>query len=234
VLGCYRSADIFILDVVEDQLEPVESVTAAHEMLHVVYARLNDDEKSRLAVLLDAQFAVVANNRILDEIDGYRQDPNSDLYNEMHSIFGTELNTLIPELQDHYQDYFSDRSKVIAESDAYELVFAELEAEIEGYDSQLAILEVQIIDLENEIDDLSQQIVNGRETLSRLEAQQEIAQYNQYVPVFNSIVNLHNAQVGVLEKAIADYNEIVKVRNDNVGAKNNLINSLDSSVQTIQ
>ena len=234
VLGCYKSADIFILDVDEDELEPVEPVTAAHEMLHVHYARISIDEERQLEELLDRQLELVTNQRVLDEIDGYKKDPNADLYNEMHSIFGTELAELIPELEEHYAQFFDDRSLVVAESDTYEAVFIALEDQIEEFDAQLASLGERIDTLESEIDNLNGQITSDRARLQSLLDSNQIEQYNASVPGFNSLVNSHNSKVEQVKTLIAQFNEIVEERNDNVAAKNNLIKSLDSDLQTIE
>lgn len=233
VLGCYRSADIFILDVTEAQLEPVEPVTAAHEMLHVVYSRLNPAEITYLEGLLEAQLGQVKNERIIQEIEGYKKDPNSDLYNEMHSIFGTELGDLSPELEAHYAKYFSDRSLVLEQSTQYEAVFEQLESQIKEYDTQLSSLNTEIKALELEISDLSQQISNERTRLDQLLANDQVEQYNAAVPGFNSDVNLHNSLVEKVEQLVVEYNQIVAERNTNVAAKNNLIKSLDSNVEAI-
>ncbi len=234
VLGCYRSADIFILDVTDNQLEPVEPVTAAHEMLHVVYSRLSGDEEVALKVLLDEQFELVTNQRIIDEIDGYRDDPGADIHNEMHSIFGTELEDILPALEDHYRPYFEDRSLVLDESSQYEKVFVELEEEIEKFDAQLSKLGAEITTLESEIDSLSGQIASDRARLERLLEANNVTAYNASVPGFNQLVNTHNAKVESVKSKIGQYNDIVSKRNENVAAKNNLIKSLDSNVETIE
>ncbi len=234
VLGCYRSADIYILDVTEDQLEPVEPVTAAHEMLHVVFGRLNEGEEDRMQDLLEEQFDQVTNPRIVEEVDGYRSDPDADLYNEMHSIFGTELGPLIPELEDHYSTYFDDRSLVLAESSAYEKVFQELEQEITAFDSQLKTLGEQIDKLEKDIESLSGRITSERARLESLLASNSVSAYNAAVPGFNALVSSHNSKVESVKDKIDTYNEIVAKRNANVAAKNNLIKSLDSSVEAIE
>ena len=234
VLGCYKSSDIFILDVTDEQLESVEPVTAAHEMLHVVYARLNQGEIDELRELLDRQFELITNERIISEIDGYRNDPGADLHNEMHSIFGTEQDELIPELEEIYAPYFDDRSLVIAESKAYEKVFTELEDEIEAFDAELATLRTEINTLEEDIANLNTQINTDRARLEALLESGNVPAYNAAVPGFNSTVNSHNAKVEQVKQKIKEYNEIVAERNANVAAKNNLIKSLDSNVQTIE
>lgn len=233
VLGCYNGADIYVLDVTEEELEPVEVVTAAHEMLHVVYSRLNTDEINQLKRHLDRQLELIDNKRVLSEIDGYRKDSNSDIYNEMHSIFGTEIGELIPELESHYAKFFDDRSLVLEKSQAYEQVFVELEEEISAYDRQLAGLGRQIDSLELEATISASQIDSQKNRLSQYEQSGDLDLYNQLVPSYNALVIKHNSTVEKLKSLISEYNSLVELRNQNTAARNNLIKSLDSDIEAV-
>ncbi len=233
VLGCYKGTDIFILNVTDPKLVSVETVTAAHEMLHVVYSRLTQSEKNSLDALLDEQYMNVDNKRIIDEIEGYKKDPKSDIHNEMHSIFGTELANLSSPLEEHYSRYFTDRSKVLASSSKYEKVFNELEDQIAGFDKQLSILSQQINSYETQITTLANQITSQRAQLNVYENNNQIAEYNALVPQFNDLVNQHNTRVELYKQVIDKYNSIVVKRNKVGVAKNDLIKSLDSSLEAI-
>jgi chromosome segregation ATPase len=46
--------------------------------------------------------------------------------NELHSIFGTEVASLSPELEAHYAKFFSDRSKVVDLNASFEAVFDQI------------------------------------------------------------------------------------------------------------
>ena len=233
VLGCYNGRNIYILDVQEDRLEPVEPVTAAHEMLHAAYQRLSQAERDELADLFQQQAEAGTSARIEQEIESYRSNPGTDLNNEIHSIYGTEYPSLIPELEDYYAQYFDDRQKVLAQSAEYEKVFNELEQFIVEYDIQLADIKTQIDTLENEVVSLAAQIDRGREDLEALRAAGSINQYNAQVPGFNATVQLHNAKIAEVKSLITRYNQVVVERNEYVIESNDLKKSLDSDFESI-
>jgi len=103
VLGCYNRDLTYILDVSEQSLERVEDVTAVHELLHAVWARLDTEGKEELADRLTTVFEQTNDERLIELIQSYRaSDTGEDpLYiaNELHSILGTEVSELAdPEL----------------------------------------------------------------------------------------------------------------------------------------
>jgi hypothetical protein len=128
ILGCYTGQRIYIYNITDARLPGVRQVTAAHEMLHAAYDRLGKSEKERIDAYIDAQAQKITDPRILNLIDMYRKSEPGELHNEMHSIFGTEVKELSPELEEHYKEFFTDRSKVVWFSEQYEKVFNELKA----------------------------------------------------------------------------------------------------------
>src|SRR3989344_8252533 len=58
VLGCYHNdqSGIFIYDIKEEKLNGIKEVTAAHEMLHAQYERLNDKDKKNVEGLIQKFF----------------------------------------------------------------------------------------------------------------------------------------------------------------------------------
>lgn len=128
VIGCYTGPDkrIYIYNVTDSQLEGVKETTTAHEMLHAAYDRLSQNEKERIDALLIAQKATITDERILKLIAEYQKTEPDEVINELHSIFGTEIRDLSPELEAYYAKYFSDRSKVVTLKEKYEQVFTDL------------------------------------------------------------------------------------------------------------
>lgn len=162
VLGCYSARRIYIFDVTDERLQGVKEVTAAHEMLHAVYDRLSAQQQSKLDRLLEDQLKKVSDPKIKELIALYdRVEPGARL-NEIHSIFGTQVNDLSPELEAHYKTYLTDRKHVVGLSERYEGVFRDIEkkqtaivnelnqladttsAEIEAYNSAATQLAGQI------------------------------------------------------------------------------------------
>lgn len=128
VIGCYTGADkrIYIYNVTDAQLDGVKETTTAHEMLHAAYDRLSASDRTYVDGLLTAEKAKITDTRILSLIKEYEKSEPDEVVNELHSIFGTEVRDLSPELETYYARYFSDRLKVVALKEKYEKVFTDL------------------------------------------------------------------------------------------------------------
>ena len=130
VIGCYTGPDrrIYIYNVTDSDLDGVRETTTAHEMLHAAYDRLTVGDKKYVDGLLVQQEANITDERILNLIKEYQQSEPDQVVNELHSIFGTEVRNLSPELEAYYKRYFSDRSEIVTLKEKYEKVFTDLAA----------------------------------------------------------------------------------------------------------
>ncbi|PPF80746.1 hypothetical protein C5B96_10695 [Subtercola sp. Z020] len=127
LLGCYTGSSIHVFNVSDARLSGIRGVTAAHEMLHAVYARLSDSDRSDLDRALEAQYETVKDDPDLAaRMLSYATTEPGERDNELHSIFGTEVASLSPELEAHYAKYFGDRSKVVALNTSFEAVFDQI------------------------------------------------------------------------------------------------------------
>lgn len=141
ILGCYNGRNIYIYNVTNEKLDGIKEVTAAHEMLHAAYARMSDGEKKSVDKLLEAEYAKLKNNKeFAERFAFYDRTEPGERDNELHSVIGTEVSAVSPELEAHYRNYFSNRSKVLALHDKYASVFAELQAEGDELSKQLTAL----------------------------------------------------------------------------------------------
>jgi hypothetical protein len=130
ILGCYAANRIYIFDITDDRLDGIETVTAAHELLHAEYDRLPESEQKRLEPLLEAAYAGVSNNKNLAaRMEYYAKTQPGQSINELHSIVGTEFAEISPELERHYAQYFNDRQALVALHDKVDGVFKSLSAE---------------------------------------------------------------------------------------------------------
>ena len=120
-------------------------------MLHAGYARLSGRERDRVDDLLNQQMEQINDSRIEELVELYRNDDPSSLENEMHSIFGTEVAELIPELEEYYSQYFDDRAQIVAISKSYEQVFVDINKKIEALEKDISALKNQIAQLETSI-----------------------------------------------------------------------------------
>ncbi|MDX1765754.1 MAG: hypothetical protein R3313_02255 [Candidatus Saccharimonadales bacterium] len=233
VLGCYAAQRIYIYDVNNDQVDGIEEVTAAHEMLHAAYERLSTRERDRINDLLEQTFLELNDQRLNETIAEYEDADPSSVPNELHSILATEHRDLPAELEKHYSQFFNDRQKVVEISEAYEKVFEDLEAKIEKYDKQLEDLKLQITNLEFALETQSRNIENESNRLDSLLNNNQIAAYNAAVPSYNLQVNEYNSQIDDYQTLVDRHNDIVEKRNDIALEQNELVQSLDSKFMPI-
>jgi len=145
ILGCYSNYRIFIYDVTDPQLDGIREVTAAHEMLHAAYIRMNNDDKSKVDTLLEVEYKKLENNKnFMERMDFYARTEPGQRYNELHSVIGTEVAEVNSELETYYDKYFSDRQKVVELNIKYSSVFQKLESRANELSEQLSTLESDI------------------------------------------------------------------------------------------
>lgn len=177
VLGCFTGSRIYVFDVEDAQLNGVKEVTAAHEMLHAAYIRLSSGERERVDKLIQKQLDTKTTPQVKELITIYNRVEPGELLNEMHSILATEQGELLPELNDYFKQYFTDRQKVVALASGYQSVFDKLKGQQEA--------------LSLELDKLATSINSGT------------AQLNADIQTFNSRVSQFNdlAESGTLSES---------------------------------
>lgn len=231
VLGCYHGnrLGIHLYDITDERLYGVEQVTAAHEMLHQAYDRLSQSERQRIDGLLqDFYDNGLQEQSVREKIALYENDEGHDLVNEMHSIFGTEVAELPEELEQYYQQYFDDRSKVIAFHKQSRAAFEEFRQKITDYDNQLANLQQQIDSNETSLSSMLTELESERARLDQLLANEQIEQYNSGVPGFNAQVNAYNGLLNNTQGLVEQYNQLVEERNKVAVQASGLNAALDS------
>lgn len=127
VLGCYSGRTIHIYDISDIRLKGIKEVTSAHEMLHAAYDRLSFAERKRVDNLISVQLQMTNNQKVQKRIALYDQSNALERANELHSMLGTEVRALSPELEQYYGKYFSNRAALVTMSEHYELIFDEIE-----------------------------------------------------------------------------------------------------------
>lgn len=230
VLGCYiHNQGIYLFDITDERLAGVEQVTAAHEMLHAAYARLDDDERADIDAMLLAAFeSLKSNTRLVETVELYRKRDPSVVPNELHSILATEIRTLPAGLEAYYKRYFTDRQKVVSFSEQYEQAFTERRNAVRAYDEQLADLKAQIDSLQASLNQTNQELNAQRNQMNSLRASGQTQAYNEQVPSYNAKVNQYNRDIDRLEALIVRYNDIVQKRNDIVAEEAELVEAIDS------
>ncbi len=140
VLGCYANSNIYIYNIEEDELEGIRELTAAHELLHAVYARMDEKEKEGFRSILDQVYD--ENEDILKrDLDTYDA---AERFEEMYVRVGTEVADLPAELERHYSEIFKDQDKIVRFYNQYIKVFRKIESDMEALKQEMAELEAGI------------------------------------------------------------------------------------------
>lgn len=216
VLGCYKGGDhgIYLYNVTDKRLSGVIETTAAHEMLHAGYARLTSKERNHINTLLESYYKTgLTDERIKSTIDAYKISEPTEIDNEMHSIFATEVKNLPSELETYYKQYFSDRASVVAMTERYQAEFTSRRDQAEAYDQQLATLKPIVDANQTEIKRQYALIEKMSTQLDSLKNAHKLDEYNQLVDTYNAHVRTYNALLARTQSQIDEYNTIVEKRN---------------------
>lgn len=233
VLGCYVRQSIYVYDVNDPRLPGVKEVTAAHEMLHAAYDRLDKTTKSRINNLLQTEVDKRKDDTDLQEVIGlYQQTEPGELLNEMHSILATEYSGLSPDLESYYKQYFTDRNKVVSYAQSYKRVFQESKARVENYQKQLDALKEQI-DTHNS--QLATEYAAIQAESLRLDSlrHSDTTAYNQQVPVYNARVTAYNNHIKTTQALVRQYNDIIPKLKNEAALQADLNKSLDSNYKPV-
>jgi hypothetical protein len=145
ILGCYNGQEIFIYNVTDPRLEGIQEVTAAHEMLHAAYARLSTADKESVNKLLASEYEKLKSDKeFAERMAFYDRTEPGERDNELHSIIGTEVTSVTPELETYYRKYFSDRKTIVSLHEKYAAVFKDLQKRGEEISHQLTELATSI------------------------------------------------------------------------------------------
>lgn len=232
VLGCYAAQKIYLYNVTDVRLDGVVEVTAAHEMLHAVYERMDEAEKAKVDAMIEAELPKVTDERLRGLIALYAETEPGEKLNEMHSILGTEYPSLSPELEAYYKQYFGDRTKVVALAQKYQGAFAASQARIADMSGRLQGLKAKIDANTGEINRQKAEIEAESERLNNLR-NSDTTSYNAAVPGYNAKTRTYNNLVLATRQLIEEYNQLVIEHNNEAAAQSSLYRSLDSQPQTV-
>ena len=193
-LACTDTQQTTFLQIDDPKFIDHKYSAAAHEMLHVAYHKLKDSEKTSLNALLDQELARHQDDYhltgILDMLKEKKAGDTETLYSELHSKFGVEYAELIPELEEHYRLYFTDRAQVVR---LYQNG---------GFNSR-----VRRIDQLNKEGKVLETKINAIEsTLRSLQADgvTDIDGYNAKVNQVNALIRQYNAKAAESKKVFAE------------------------------
>lgn len=234
ILGCYAAEKIYLFDVTDERLKGIEEVTAAHELLHAVYQRLSLTEKGEVDRLVDAEYETLkSDTKLAQRMAFYDRTEPGERRNELHSIIGTEAQTVSPALEAHYAKYFKDRKKIVAYHDSYQQVFTELESQRETLSSQLDSLSKEIKRLSQQYNSDAQQLDADITTFNTRATNGSFSSQSQFLQERASLVakvDELTAQRAMINAKVAAYDKLRTQYNDTVTTSNDLYKSIDSSL----
>lgn len=205
ILGCYSADRIYIYNVTDTRLDGIKETTAAHEMLHAAYARLTSSERQHVNALVEAEYQKLKNDKDFSQrMAFYARTEPGERDNELHSIIGTEVPTISPELEAYYKQYFTNRQAVVGLHEAYNSLFTELSA-------KKATLEAQLTALSSKIDSESSQYnADVAQLNTDIETFNDKAQHNG----FQSQSEFSNERASLVNRIAALSNERAAISND--------------------
>lgn len=235
ILGCYVSngglyGNMYLFNIDDQRLSGVMQVTAAHEMLHAAYDRLSPSERERIDALLTETYQNMPAGRIKDTIAQYEAADPASVPSELHSILGTELRDLPPELEEYYRQYFTDRLAIVAFSEQYETEFTRRQDQVAAYDVRLAQLKATIDANQARIESLNAGL---NRQAQQLESIQDPGIYNQAANAYNAEVAAYNELVRLTRAQIDEYNALVETRNNLALEVQALTEAIDSRPETL-
>ncbi len=217
ILGCYGNRDIYIYNVTNPELTGAMEVTSAHEMLHAAYDRLNILERPAVDKMLREQYdKLKSDSRLTKLITYYEQAEPDAIDNELHSILGTTIANLSPQLEAYYERYFTDRQAIVVMNQKYTAVFESIDAQAKQLAAQIDELkprvEQQLANYQQDLQVLNQDIVvfNSRVTSGAFSTQSE---FDAARLVLVSRSNNLNAWRDTLNGEINQYNVLVAQQN---------------------
>ncbi|MEI7539489.1 MAG: hypothetical protein WCJ36_01820 [Candidatus Saccharibacteria bacterium] len=234
ILGCYSDYHIFIYDVTDPQLDGIKEVTAAHETLHAAYMRMGSDEKAKVDKLLEIEYKKMANNKDLTEMMAFyaRTEPGQR-DNELHSVIGTEISNISPELETHYKKYFTDRQKVVGLYNKYISVFQKLSSRASDLSDQLKALAVTITAKSTQYNTDAQTLNNDITAFNKRATDGDFSSLSQFYAERNRLssrVADLDATRTAINADVAKYNTTLDEYNSIASESKKLYNSIDSTL----
>ena len=234
VLGCYTLGNIYVYDIKDARLDGIRELTAAHELLHAFWAKMDNGERERLQPILNQ---VYKNNLAIlkDDIETYAE---SERLEEIFVRAGTEIKELPAELEEIYARVFESQDAVVDFYDNYSAVFREMKTRLENLADELESLKSQIDEKIHEYEvgvaNLEKDIINFNscaETVGCFQSNAEFYAQRNALIARESALNVLNDEVNVL---IDNYNDKVNEYNSNALESRRLQNIINSKAETTE
>ncbi len=141
LLGCYVDGKMYIYDVQSTELADVKKVTAAHELLHAAWARMNWWERDDLTQKLQ-KYEQEHQDWVESELEYYNDEEKME---ELYTRVATKVRELPEDLEEHYRKYFTNRLKIVEFYESYQAPFEDLRAKCADLREKTDKLNMEII-----------------------------------------------------------------------------------------
>jgi hypothetical protein len=229
ILGCYHDHHIYVLNVARPELVTVIDVTAAHEMLHAVYEDMSSEQHALYDPQLSAFYDASPDVHLHLIVPLYEQRTPLNRASELHSLIGSQVGGLTPQLDEYYRKYFKDRNVVVNAYNTYISVFDNLINHLQDLEAQLTDLRDQINDVRAQTNAAGSEADRLGAQIDSLRAQGRIVESNLLVPPQNAAVARANGFARQGNGLIDQYNAVVAEARDVVAQ----LGGLDSALRPI-
>ncbi len=229
VLGCYANGNIYIYNITEEQLDGIRELTTAHELLHAVFARMDDGAKAELRPMLEQ---VRKENK-----DTFEQDLNTyaanEQFEELYVRAGTEVANLPEALERHYAEIFRDQDRIVKFYDSYITVFRQLKEELETLSQEMEKLGDEITqtttEYEKRLDQLNADITSFNSCAATVGCFKTEAEFGSRRGVLVSEQMALEQMYNSINNMVDEYNAKVELYNADVLQSNQLNTVINSS-----
>jgi len=216
ILGCFRDDKIYVYNITDEELKGILELTAAHELLHAVYARMSDNKKSELVEPLTRVFE--KNQELLGgEIDSYETGQRQE---ELYVRAGTEIKDLPDELEKHYAEIFGEQDKIVGFYESYIGVFRGIEEKLEKLLAETNALSAEITtktaEYEARAEALGAKISEFNECAKTLDCFSSTSVFNKERATLMAEREALEALYNEINAKISQYNALVVEYNDNL------------------
>ena len=227
VLGCYAGGKIYLYDIEASELNGVKESTLAHELLHAVWARLSEAEKTDLSGPLMKLYN--ENADLSKDLEIYDEKNRLD---ELHSRAATQIVDLPNELETHYAKYFKNQDAVVKYYQQYNSKFEALNNELKRLENEMAGINDEI---ERKTDEyktrsgaLNKEIEGFNDcanTAGCFSASEFYSKRAELVAEQEAVASLYDE----IDALVKSYNAKVSEYNNNILRTQNLQNSMNSN-----
>ena len=234
-LGCFSPSDnrIYLFKIESEELDGINESVLAHELLHAIYQRMNNIERTGVNRELDTYY------KEHQELFGDYLTKYSDeqYYTELHSVIGQRIKSddLPHKLRDHYIKYFKNQDNIANFYAKYRAIFDDLKQNIESLSAKI---EGQRTIINEKRESYQNHLNQYEEAADAMRRRTEKGQYNSireqqaaYAYVRELYEALENERLD-LNKDIKELNDNVRILNEYIERSNSLNRIINSHADT--